>query len=159
MPFNPKKAWDNIKRLAGGEMSHHSAPTLIQMRLPSGQLAENDEENVSVFASHFKRVLNNHKPTDREVINDIESRKVMRELDLPPSWSEFTSAIMELTNNKAPGLNGIPPNAFKLMNKENLQHHFDFITEFWEDRIDFEERHEGQVVTVPKNGDLYDPKK
>ena len=71
MPFNPKKEWDNIKRLAGGEMSHHSAPTLIQMRLPSVQLAENDEENVIVFTSYFKRVLNNHKPMDKEVINYI----------------------------------------------------------------------------------------
>ena len=84
MSFNPKKAWDNIKQLAGEETSHHSAPTLIKMRLPPGQLAENDEENVSVFASHFKRVLNNHKLTEREVINDIDLRKVMRELDVPP---------------------------------------------------------------------------
>ena len=87
MPFNPNKEWYNIKCLAGGEMSHHCAPTLIQMRLPLGQLAENDEENVSVFASHFKIVLNNHKPTDREVINEIDLRKVMRELYVPPSWS------------------------------------------------------------------------
>ena len=87
MPFNPKTAWDNIKWIAGGDMSHHSALTLIQMRLPLGQLAENDEENVSVFASHFKIVLNNHKPTDREVINEIDLRKVMRELYVPPSWS------------------------------------------------------------------------
>ena len=50
MPFNPKKAWDNIKRITGGKMSHHSAPTIIQMRLPSGQLAENNEENVSVLS-------------------------------------------------------------------------------------------------------------
>ena len=66
-------------------MSHHSAPTLIQMRLPSGRLAENDEENVRVFASHFKKVLNNHKPTDREVVKDIDLRKLMGELDVPPS--------------------------------------------------------------------------
>ena len=81
MPFNPKKAWENIKRLSGGEMSHHSAPTLIQMRLPSGRMAENDEEDVRVFASHFKKVLSNHKPTDRELFNNIDLRKVMREID------------------------------------------------------------------------------
>ena len=111
-------------------MSHDLAPTLIQMRLPSGQLVENEKYNVSGFASHFKRLLNNQKPTDRKLINDTDSRKVMRELDLPPSWSDFTSAIMELTNNKAPGINGIPPNAFKSMKKENLRHHFYSITEF-----------------------------
>ena len=115
MTFNPKKAWENIKRLAGGKMSHHSAPTLIQLRLPSGKLTENDEENVRVFASHFKKVLNNHKPTDRETVNGIDLREVMRELDVPPSWANLICAITELTNNKAPGLNGIPPTAFKSM--------------------------------------------
>ena len=54
------------------------------MRLPSGNLAENDEENVSVFVNHFKKVLNNHKLTDTTVINEIHLREVMEELDYPP---------------------------------------------------------------------------
>ena len=54
MYFNPKEAWVSIGRLTGGETSHHTTPKIIQMRLPSGSLADNDEENVSVFAKHFK---------------------------------------------------------------------------------------------------------
>ena len=69
MPFNPKEAWAIIGRLTGGESSHHTSTTVIQMRLPSGNIAENDEENVSVFANHFKKVLNNNKSTDTTVIN------------------------------------------------------------------------------------------
>ena len=124
-------------------MSHHSAPTLIQMRLPSGRLAENYEENVRVFVSHFKKVLNNHKPTDREVVNDIDLCEVIRELYVPPSWAKFICAITELTNNKPPGLNGITPNTFKSMNKENFQHHFDFMTDFRKGNVEFEEWHQG----------------
>ena len=71
-------------RLAGGESSHHTFPKVIQMRLPSGNLAENNEENVSVFANHFKKVLNNHKMTDTTVINGINLQEVMGELDDPP---------------------------------------------------------------------------
>ena len=54
-PFNPKSEWENNKLLMGGETSHYTAPRLIQMRLPSGRLTENDEDNVSVFASHLKK--------------------------------------------------------------------------------------------------------
>ena len=90
------------------------------MRLTSGQLAENDENNVRLFARHFKKVLNNHRPTDREVVNDIDSCEVIRELDVPPSWAKLICAITELTNNKAPGINGIQPNAFKSMKGESL---------------------------------------
>ena len=61
MNFNPKEAWASIGRLTGGESSHQTSPKVIQMRLPSGNLADNDEENVSVFANHFKKVLNNKK--------------------------------------------------------------------------------------------------
>ena len=53
MQFNPKGAWENIKILMRGETSHHTAPRLIHMRLISGRLSENNEENVRVFASHF----------------------------------------------------------------------------------------------------------
>ena len=52
-----------------------------------------------------------------------------------------------------------PPNSFKYMSEENLRHRFDFITEFWEDKVDFREWHEGQVVTVPKVRYLSDPNK
>ena len=45
------------------------------------------------------------------------------------------------------------------MSEENLHHHFNFITKFWEDKLEFEECHEVQVVPVPKNGDLSDPNK
>ena len=159
MPFKPKGAWKNIKLFMGGDKSHHTTPRLIYMRLPTGRLTENDEVNVSVFTSHLKKVLNKHKPADKAVINDIGLREVTRELDVPPSWAEFICAIKELTNDKDPGPNGVPPNAFKSMLEENLRHHFNFITEFWEDAVDFEEWHEVQVVTVPNSGDLSDTNK
>ena len=113
--FNTKAAWVSIRRLTGGNSTHHTTPKLIQMRLPSGSLAEYEEENVSVFANHVKKVLNNHKLTDTTVINDINLREVTEELDNPPLWTEFICAIHELTNEKSTGLNGVPPNAFKSM--------------------------------------------
>ena len=74
-------------------------------------------------------------------------------------WTEYIYAIQKLTNDKSPSFNGVPPNAFKSMSEENLRHHFNFITKFWEDKVDFEEWHEGQFVPVPNNGDLSDPNK
>ena len=48
----------------------------------------------------------------------------MGELEVTPSWKDFNSAIQELTNDKDPGLNGVPPNAFNSMSEEKLRHHF-----------------------------------
>ena len=70
------------------------------MKLPSGNLTENDKENVSVFVNHFKKVLNNNKLTDTTFINKINLREFMEELDAPPLWIEYICAIQELTNDK-----------------------------------------------------------
>ena len=67
--------------------------------------------------------------------------------------------MKDLTNDKAPGLNGVPPNAFKAISPNNLKVHFNFILEFCNDNMDFEEWHEGQLVPVPKSADLSDPNK
>ena len=109
------------------------------MRLPSGDLSETDEENAKVFVKHFGKVLNNKKSINNNVLNDVKSRVVMNELNVPPSWKEFTEAVKDLTNKKSPGLNGVPPNAFKAISPENLKVHFNFILEFWNDNMDFEE--------------------
>ena len=97
-----------------------------------------DEEIAKVFAKHFGKVLNKKKSINNKVLNDINSREVMNELDGTPSWKEFTEAVKDITNNKAPGLNGVPPNAFKEMSPDNLKFHFNFILEFWNDNMDFE---------------------
>ena len=93
------------------------------------------------------------------MINGIHLREAMQELDSPLEWAEFIIAVVELTNKKCPGLNGVPPNAFKAMTAESLLHLFDFILELWGYRLYFLEWHEGLVVPVPKSGDLSDPNK
>ena len=49
------------------------------------------------------------------MINGIHLREAMQELDSPLEWAEFIIAVVELTNDKAPGSNGVLPNAFKTM--------------------------------------------
>jgi len=82
--------------------------------------------------------LSNHKPTDD---------------------TEFIQSVTELMNDKAPGLNRLPPDALKAMDATNLCNYFNFITEFWEGNVDFEEWHESQVIPVPKSGNLSDQNK
>ena len=159
MVYNLKEAWVHINMLNAGEKSYHSTPRVIKMRISGGRLAENDDTNMNLFMSHFKKVLNNNQLTHDTVLNNIRQREVMVELDAPPKWNNFEKVATELINDKAPGLNGVPPNTFKEMSDQNLIHHFNFIIEFWEGKIDFEEWYEGQVVPVPKSGDLSDPNK
>ena len=108
MPFNPKEAWASIGRLTGGESIHHTSPKVIKTRIPSGNLAENDKENVSVFANHFKTLLNNHKTTDTTVINKINLQEIMEELDDPPCGQSTFVPYMNLPTTNQPVSTAFP---------------------------------------------------
>ena len=56
------------------------------MRLPSGYLSETDEDDAKVFAKQFGKVLNNKKSINNNALNNIKSREVMNEMDVPTSW-------------------------------------------------------------------------
>ena len=68
-------------------------------------------------------------------------------------------AVTKLANEKSPGLNEVPPDAFKALSDINLSLLHDFLNAFWNDKIDFDEWHEEQVVHVPKSNNLSNPKK
>ena len=75
------------------------------------------------------------------------------------AYEEITQAVTKLSNRKSPGLNKVPPGAFKALDKQYLLTWLDFFNTFWREEIDFDKWHEGQLVPVPKSGDLSDPNK
>ena len=85
MSLNPKGDWEDIRIMCKGEKAHHTYPKLIKMRLPSGELSETDEDNAKVFEEHFGKVLINKRSIHNNVLNNINSREGMYELDAPPS--------------------------------------------------------------------------
>ena len=64
-----------------------------------------------------------------------------------------------LENDKSPGLNGVPPNAFKALDDANLYWLLLFYNQFWNNQADFEKWNKVKVVPVPKRGDTTDPTK
>ena len=159
MSFNPKAAWEIVKILTGGPTSHHAKPTIMRMCLPTGKLATTDKENAEVLGPHFEKVFNNHRPIEWKVINKIKQCQTMHELNKPISWAELKTEIAKLAYDKAPGLNKVPPNAFKSLSNANLPHLLTFFNQYWEGEADFAEWHKGQLVPVPKSGDLSNPNK
>ena len=93
------------------------------------------------------------------MINNIKQRQTMHELNKPIAWAELKTEIAKLANDKAPGLNKVLPNAFKSLSNANLAHLLTFFNQHWEGEADFAEWNEGQIVPVPKSGDLSDPNK
>ena len=156
MRMNPRLSWENIRTLTGGESAHHKRVINMAMKLPDGSLATNSKENMSVFAPHFSNVYNNHRPVDFEILNKIQQREVMTSIDSPITYEEVNAAINKLNAGKAPGLNGVPPEALKAMGTEMSQRIHEYVAEFFKGKVDHEGWHRSQCVPVPKKGDLSD---
>ena len=114
--MNPRVAWEYICLLTGGSTCHHKKKVKMAMKLENGNLATNGKENMQVFGPHFERVFNNHRPVDPTILDDVPQRPTLHEIDSPITFEEVNAAINKLKNGKSPGLNGIPPEAYKAMN-------------------------------------------
>ena len=115
----------------------------MQMRLPNGELETTDAENVSVFGPYFHRVFKNYRPIDLPVLNKIKQIEVMDKQDKPISWDEINKATTKLANDKAPGLNGVLPKAFKALDDAHLSWLLLLYNQFWHSQSDFDEWNEG----------------
>ena len=120
IPFNSRLVWEYIILLAKGETAHHNRRTNMEMRNEDGSLAQYDKENMDVMHPHFGRVFNNQKYVKFTVPNLIRQREMMQYLDRDITWAELKQAIANLKTQKAPGLNQVPPEAFKSMDDEIL---------------------------------------
>ena len=112
---------------------------------------------MNVFHPHLKKVFINHKEVDFTVFDLIPQRKRMQNLDGDITWAELKRAVANLKTHKAPGLNEVPPEAFKSMDDNYLAQVLKYLNEFCNQESDFESWHISQCVTVPKSGDLSDP--
>ena len=81
----------------------------------------------------------------------------MNELYQPISRDEIKKSTTKLANDKEPGLNSVPPNAFKALDNANFSWILLFYNQFWHSQADFDEWHEGQIVPVPKKFDTTEP--
>ena len=85
MRFSPKEAWQSTQILAGDFTSYHNQPNRIQLRLPNNSLATTVDETKSVMAPHLAGVFQKYWPVDWEVLNKVQQRRVIDNLDDPIS--------------------------------------------------------------------------
>ena len=131
----------------------------MRMRLQNGTLATTDSKNASILAPHFEHIYRLDRPITWEALNDIPTRNTVEGINESIKWEELKFAVRKLANGKSPGLNDVPPDAFKALSNQNLDILHTFFNAYWRGETDFTEWHEGQVVPVPKSGDFSDPNK
>jgi hypothetical protein len=159
MRMNPHLAWENIRLLMSRETAHQKTNINIAKKPKNNDLASNAKENMSVFSKHFHKVLNNPRPVDNSVLDLIKQKPCLTAIDAPITFKEVKRAINKLKKGKAPGLNGIPPEAFKVMDDMPRWTVHKHVSDFFDGKTNHEGWHKSQCVPVPKKGNLSDPNK
>ena len=110
----------------------------MAMKNEDGSVTQCDDGHMNVFHPHFKRVFNNHKEVDFTVLDLIPQQEMMQYLDGNITWAELKRAVANLKTHKAPGMNEVPPEAFKSMDDECLAQVLKYLNEFWNQESNFE---------------------
>ena len=147
---NTKSMWEAVKECELGHENNYIRPQTMSLTKEDGSRTTNNKENIEIMRSHCEKLFNNKKQVSPDALDLIDQRETEVDLDRPITWKEFTKAINGLKNNRSPGANEIPAEAFKAMNNENRNHVFSFINSFWNDETNYPEWHSGQGIPVQK---------
>jgi hypothetical protein len=135
----PTTAHHVIKAAALGNEVNHRTKSTLSLRLPDGSRANNDKDNLSVMLPHCQRMFNNHRPVSPDALLNMKQHEEIPEIGEPITKSEFKRAIKQLKNNKSPGANGIPAEAFKALDDTNLDIVYRFVCDFWDNNANYDE--------------------
>jgi hypothetical protein len=157
--MNCKNSWKAVRQCKLGNKNNHKKQKVMSLRLPNGQRAKTDKENMSVFQPHCIRIFNNSRIVSPKALNFITQHETYEQLDDPITWQEFMTAVNGMSNDKSPGANGVPAEAIKAMNRTNLQQVYNHINAVWNGSKNHAKWHTGNGTPVPKISNPDDPNK
>ena len=131
----------------------------MRMQLLYGNTTTTDVDNALVLGPHFAKVFCANLPVEWFALYEVRKIDAMQEIYQPISWDEIKTTVTKLINDKAPGLNKVPPNAFKALNDDKLTQLLECFNKYWIEENDFDQWHKVQIAPVPKIGYLSNPKK
>ena len=145
---NSRELYRITKQMAGKKCSY-DAP----VKDKSGKVLTTEDSQLKRWAEHFREVLNRPEPAERPDIPAAAECDPGIRTDTP-SKQEIREAVKKLKANKAPGPDGIPPEAFKADINTTVEALHKVFTNIWEKEDIPTEWKTGHLVKLPKKGDL-----
>jgi len=101
---------------------------------------------------HFKSVLNQQSTFDEKLPSEILQCPVTSHLDEKPTTDEIQKAINQMSNGKAPGIEGIPAEVIKLCSYNPLPHLTELVELIWKEESVPQDFEDTVIVHIYKQG-------
>ena len=105
---NTKAFYRGLKAVYGPSLST-SSPLLSS---DGKTMLTEDKQILERWVEHYSEVLNRNSNVNFDTIHALPQRKVLSDIDVPPSFSEVLDASRKLCKGKRSGKDGIPPEVF-----------------------------------------------
>ena len=153
----PKDTWKEVFTLKEWLQDHHKTPTIFILKKKDNSFTETNSEVVELLSKYFHSVYNRKIDIDWEVLNETEDKPKLKYLDVSMSFHEFNEAIKKIVLHKAPGLNGVSPNAIKGLNHDNKKVLFEICSDYFDNYTEIDEWKISNLKILPKK-EIYLPK-
>ena len=142
-----KEVYRITKKLSGKRsISHH------QVHSKDGKLLTAENEQLNRWREYFEELLN--RPPPAITPNIPPANTLLNIKTEPPSKREIRKALQHLKNDKAPGPDGIPPEALKIDMKSSVDSLHKLFERIWNTEQMPEDWKCGHLVKLPKKGSL-----
>ena len=149
---NAKAMYENIKKAIGPTTSK-----VAPLKSKTGEIIKDEAEQLKRWIEHYLELYATVNTVSSTALDDIPDMPLMEELDAIPTQEELSKAIDRLACGKAPGSDGIPPEALKNGKTVLLQPLHELLVLCWEQGYIPQDMKDANIVTLYKNkGDRSD---
>ena len=142
-----KKFYDLTKELYGPQKTS-SVPITSK---DQSALLTDQQERLDRWKEHFSELLNQPSEVDEAVLDRIPQYLEAGELAVQPTVAEIDKAILSLSNNRAPGEDGLPAEIFKHGGMELRNEIHRLFLKIWDEEKVPTELKNAKIVSIYKN--------
>ena len=105
----------------------------------------------------IQKIYNSDAKVDWTVLEELKHKPIYTYMNKYLSLVKFNRPIKKLSLHKAPGKNGVSPNAIKALNDKNKSYLFDICADYFNNDLSIDDWQIGCLKILPKKGNLSDP--
>lgn len=117
----------------------------------TGEIIKDKGKQMERWVEHYSELYLRDNSIADSALDAMECLPVMEELNALPTVEELSKAIDSLPTGKAPGLDGIPPEAVRCAKSVLLNHLHKLLCQCWKEGTMPQDMKDCSIVTLYKN--------